>query len=78
MSNSRSPARRPGGPAGGFPGGQQVDAAGFDVHEDGAVMAALAGGVHVGADHPPPRHLRLEKASTKRRTVLRLTDIPKT
>lgn len=34
---------------------------GFDVDEDGAVVAALAGGVLVDADHPRSGHLRLGK-----------------
>lgn len=42
------------------PGGDQLTA-GFDVHQDSAVVAALAGCVLVDADHPRRRHFRLGK-----------------
>jgi hypothetical protein len=46
------------------PGRQQVDRTpGFDVHENGAVVAALAGGVLVDADHTRGGHLRLGKSA---------------
>lgn len=46
------PVGEPGRQAGCLPVGQQVDGTvGLDVDEDGAVMAALAGGVLVNADH---------------------------
>lgn len=47
------PFGEPGRQAGRLPVRQQIDgAAGLDVDEDGAVVAALAGGVLVDADHP--------------------------
>lgn len=65
--------------AGCLPVGQQVDgAAGLDVDEDGAVMAALAGGVLVNADHTRAATSGSGRASTSRSTVLRLTGAPRT
>lgn len=55
------PIGEPGRQAGCLPVGQQVDrTAGFYVDENGAVVAALAGGVLVDADHTRG-HLRLGK-----------------
>ncbi len=54
------PLGKPGGQARCFSIRQEIDrTAGFDVHQDSAVAAALAGGVLVDADHPRCRHLRL-------------------
>lgn len=53
------PVGEPGRQAGRFPVRQQVDGtAGLHVDEEGAVVAALAGGVLVDADHPRCGDLR--------------------
>lgn len=57
------PFGEPGRQSGCFPVGQQVNgAAGLDVDEDGAVVAAFAGGVFVDADHTRDGHLGLGKS----------------
>lgn len=56
------PLGQPSGQARGLPVGQQVDGpAGFDVHEDSSVVAALAGGVLVDAEHARSGHFRFGK-----------------
>jgi hypothetical protein len=53
------PVGEPGRQTGRFPVGQQVDGvAGLNVDEDGAVVAALKGGVLVDAGHPRCGNLR--------------------
>ncbi|KRD23510.1 hypothetical protein ASE41_11290 [Streptomyces sp. Root264] len=53
------PLGEPGGQAGCLPVREQVDrTAGFDVHQDGAVVATLAGGVFVDTYHSRCGHLR--------------------
>ena len=52
----------PRGQAGRLPVGQQIDrAAGFDVHENGAVVPALAGGVLIDPNHSRRGRFRLRK-----------------
>ncbi|WP_406310845.1 hypothetical protein [Streptomyces sp. NBC_00623] len=54
------PLGESGGEARCFPIRQEIDrTAGFDIHQNSAVMAALAGGVLVDADYPRRRRLRL-------------------
>lgn len=54
------PLGEPGGQTRCLPVREEIDrAAGFDVDRDGAVVAALAGGVLVDADHPRRGHFRL-------------------
>lgn len=56
------PCGEPGRQAGRLPVGQQIDgAAGFDVDEDGAVVATLPGRVLVDTDHPRCNHFGLGK-----------------
>jgi hypothetical protein len=56
------PVCKPGGQAGCLPALEQSDrTAGLDVHQHGAVVAALAGGVLVDAGHPRYGHLRLRQ-----------------
>lgn len=62
------PRGEPGRQAGRFPIGQQVNgAAGLDVDEDGAVVAALPGRVLVNADNPWCGHLGLGKRVHQRK-----------
>lgn len=57
------PLCEPGGQAGCLPVREQIDrTAGLNVHQHGAVVAALSGGVLVDADHPRCGHLRLRQS----------------
>lgn len=57
--NTRS-LGEPGGQTGCLPVRKQIDRpTGFDVHQHGAVVVTLAGGVLIDADHPRRGHLRL-------------------
>lgn len=48
------------------------------VDEDGAIVAALAGGVLVDTDDPRHRGLRIKQGAARGRMVLRLTGMPRT